>query len=41
MGMSYILQLPAGQYRVGLCGTGGSGWTNNDWGATTALVFNQ
>jgi hypothetical protein len=41
MGMSYILQVPAGKYQVGLCGTGGPGWTNNDWGTTTALVFNQ
>ena len=39
MGMSRILQLPPGQYKVGLCGTGGSGWNNNDWGSTTALVF--
>ncbi|MET1012122.1 MAG: hypothetical protein ABWY83_07050, partial [Actinomycetota bacterium] len=39
MGLSKILQLPVGQYWVGLCGRGGSGWTNNDWGSTTALVF--
>jgi len=41
MGMSYILEVPAGKYQVGLCGTGGAGWTNNDWGTTSALVFNQ
>ena len=40
MGMSRILQLPPGQHEVGLCGkTSGTGWTNNDWGSTTALVF--
>jgi hypothetical protein len=40
MGLSKVLQLAAGyDYFVGLCGTGGPNWTNNDWGATTALVF--
>lgn len=39
MGMSRILTLAPGQYTVGLCGTGASGWTNNDWGSTTALVY--
>ena len=37
MGMSKMLQLPAGEHRVGLCGTGGVGW-DGDWGTTTALV---
>jgi Collagen triple helix repeat (20 copies) len=39
MGLTKMLQLPPGQYLVGLCGTGGSGWTNNDWGTTSALVL--
>ena len=40
MGLSKILQLPVGQYWVGLCGKStSSGWNNNDWGSTTALVF--
>ena len=39
MGMSRVLQLDPGQYEVGLCGTGGAGWNNNDWGTTTALVI--
>ncbi|HKH16975.1 MAG TPA: hypothetical protein VKA57_05565 [Solirubrobacteraceae bacterium] len=39
MGMSKVLTLPVGQYHVGMCGTGGPNWTNNDWGTTTALVF--
>jgi Collagen triple helix repeat (20 copies) len=40
MGLSKVLQLAAGyEYLVGMCGTGGANWTNNDWGATTALVF--
>jgi hypothetical protein len=40
MGMTRILTLPVGQYRVGLCGrSSSSGWINNDWGSTTALVF--
>jgi hypothetical protein len=39
MGLSKVLQLAAGyQYNVGMCGTGGANWTNNDWGTTTALV---
>jgi hypothetical protein len=41
MGLSKVLQLPPGQYLVGLCGTGGAGWNNNDWGTTSALVFRQ
>jgi hypothetical protein len=41
MGMSRVLQLPVGQYEVGLCGTGGANWTSNEWGTTTALVFTQ
>jgi hypothetical protein len=41
MGLSKVLQLAAGQYTVGMCGTGGAGWNNNDWGTTTALVFMQ
>jgi hypothetical protein len=43
MGMSRVLQLAASPspYIVGLCGTGGAGWNNNDWGTTTALVFTQ
>jgi hypothetical protein len=39
MGINKILELTPGTYTVGMCGTGGTGWTNNDWGATTALVF--
>ena len=39
MGLSKVLQLSPGQYQVGMCGTGGAGWGNNDWGTTTALVF--
>jgi hypothetical protein len=40
MGFSRILEnLTAGDYEVGLCGTGGTGWNNNDWGSTTALVL--
>lgn len=41
MGLSKVLQVPTGQYTVGMCGTGGANWTNNDWGTTTALVFKQ
>jgi hypothetical protein len=41
MGMSRVLQLTPGQYTVGLCGTGGAGWNNNDWGTTSVLVFTQ
>jgi hypothetical protein len=42
MGLSKVLQLAGGfQYNVGMCGTGGANWTNNDWGTTTALVFEQ
>ena len=41
MGLSKVLQLSPGQYQVGMCGTGGAGWNNNDWGTTTALVFTQ
>jgi hypothetical protein len=41
MGLTKVIQLPPGQYLVGLCGTGGSGWNNNDWGTTSALVFEQ
>jgi hypothetical protein len=40
MGLSKVLLLAPGEYLVGLCGTGGSGWNNNDWGTTSALVFN-
>jgi hypothetical protein len=39
MSMSKVLALAAGEYKVGLCGTGGDHWDNNDWGTTTALVF--
>lgn len=38
-GVNKVLQLPVGLYRVGMCGTGGSGWNNNDWGMTSAFVF--
>ena len=41
MGLSKVLQLAPGQYSVGMCGTGGAGWNNNDWGTTSALVFTQ
>jgi hypothetical protein len=41
MGLSKVLQLAPGQYLVGMCGTGGTGWNNNDWGTTSALVFTQ
>ena len=43
MGLTKILQLPPSPnpYLVGLCGAGGPGWNNNDWGTTSALVFNQ
>ena len=41
MGLNKVLQLSAGQYLVGMCGTGGAGWNNNDWGTTSALVLNQ
>lgn len=43
MGLSRILQLPPSPnpYIVGLCGTGGQGWWNNDWGTTSALVFTE
>jgi hypothetical protein len=40
MGLSKVLHLPAGQYLVGLCGTGGE-LEQQDWGTTTALVFTQ
>jgi hypothetical protein len=40
MGFSRILTgLAPGDYEVGLCGTGGANWKNNDWGSTTALVL--
>ena len=39
MSLSKVLTLPVGQYQVGMCGTGGANWTNNEWGTTTALVF--
>ena len=40
MGMSKVLELPVGEYKVGMCGTGGANWaTTNEWGTTTALVF--
>ncbi len=39
MGMSKVLELAVGEYKVGLCGTGGAYWTHNEWGATTAFVF--
>ena len=43
MGLSKVLQLSpsANPYLVGMCGTGGASWTNNDWGTTSALVFTQ
>jgi hypothetical protein len=41
MGLTKVLQLPPSPnpYLVGMCGTGGAGWNNNDWGTTSALVF--
>ena len=39
MGMSKVLELPVGEHKVGLCGTGGANWTQNEWGTTSALVF--
>ena len=40
MGFSRILEnLTPAVYEVGLCGTGGANWNNNDWGSTTALVL--
>ena len=41
MGLNKVLDLAAGQYIVGMCGTGGVGWSNNDYGTTSALVFTQ
>jgi len=43
MGMSKVLQLAPSPspYVVGLCGTGGPGWNNNDWGTTSVLVVSQ
>jgi hypothetical protein len=41
MGLSKVIELPVGQYQVGMCGTGGANWTHNEWGTTTALVFTQ
>jgi hypothetical protein len=41
MGINKVLALAPGEYQVGLCGTGGAGWVNNDWGTTTALVLTQ
>jgi hypothetical protein len=41
MGLSSVLQLPPGEYIVGMCGTGGAGWNNHDWGTTSVLVFTQ
>lgn len=41
MGLNKVLQLSPGQYTVGMCGTGGAGWNNKDWGTTSALVFTQ
>jgi hypothetical protein len=39
-GVTKVLQLPPNNtYVVGMCGTGGPGWNNNDWGMTTALVL--
>jgi len=42
MGLSAnVSGLAAGDYTVGLCGTSASGnWNYNEWGYTTALVFN-
>lgn len=41
MGLSKVLQLPVSPnpYLVGMCGTGGLGWTSNGWGTTSALVL--
>jgi hypothetical protein len=41
MGLSKVLELAPGEYQVGMCGTGGVNWLSNEWGATSALVFNQ
>ena len=40
-GLSFIVSgLPAGTYMVGLCGNSSSAnWNSNEWGYTTALVF--
>jgi hypothetical protein len=38
-GVTKVLTLPVGSYAVGMCGTGGPGWNNNDWGMATALVM--
>jgi hypothetical protein len=38
-GLTKVITLPVGTYWVGMCGTGGANWTNNDWGTTTAIVF--
>ena len=38
-GITRVLTLAVGSYMVGMCGTGGPGWINNDWGTTTALIF--
>jgi hypothetical protein len=41
MGLSAnVSGLAAGDYSVGLCGTGSANWNYNEWGYTTALVFN-
>ena len=41
MGLSAnVSGLAAGDYTVGLCGTGSTNWNYNEWGYTTALVFN-
>jgi hypothetical protein len=41
MGLSKVLELPVSPnpYLVGMCGTGGAGWTSNEWGTTSALVL--
>ena len=39
MGMSKVLELPVGEHKVGLCGTGGANWSQGEWGTTSALVF--
>lgn len=43
MGLSRVLVLAPSPdlYIVGMCGTGGPGWNNNDWGTTSALVLTQ
>src|SRR5262245_58523555 len=42
MGVTKVLQLAAGfNYSVGMCGTGGANWTNNDWGQTSVFVSDQ